>query len=354
MRVAIDISPLKSAHKTRGIGMYTRYLIESLEKFDRKNEYILTSKPNLKTIDLVHYPYFDFFSPTLPLTKPKGVKRIVTIHDAIPLIFPQHYKPGIRGRINFLRQRLALKYIDAIITDSDNSKRDIARYLDQPQDKIHRVYLAAAPYFKQASIKEIKKVKQKYSLSNEYALYVGDINYNKNLSRLIRAFAKIKNPLKLVLVARALKNRSLVESQEIETAIQVSRSLKKIVILTTVPLDPPQELRALYSGATVYIQPSLYEGFGLPLLEAMACGTPVISAKAASLPEVAGKAALYFNPEDELSMTQTIENFLSLKPEAVKALITKGSTQVRKFSWNKTAQNTIRVYQDILEDSRQS
>jgi len=346
MKVVIDISPLKSAHKTRGIGTYTRNLAESLIQIDPKNDYILTSKPNHLATDLIHYPYFDFFFPTLPFKKTKPT--IVTIHDTIPLIFPQHYKPGLKGKINLIRQKLALQSADAIITDSNNSKKDIAHYLNQPNQKIHVVHLAANRQFKKASQAEIKRVRKKYHLPAKFVLYVGDINYNKNLKALINAFSKTNSKFHLVFVTRALRNKHLPEAKIIFQSLKQYNLKERFHLLTNVPLDPSSDLIAIYSTATAYVQPSLYEGFGLPVLEALKCQTLVISSNAASLPEVGGDAVIYFDPKNINSLTSALTKTLNLSYPKRQRLIAEGLKQANKFSWDETAKNTIKIYQQII------
>ena len=143
MKVVIDISPLQTGHKTRGIGIYTRELSQGLRKVDKINSYILTTRPHqVKQVSLIHYPYFDLFFHTLPIQK--RTRTVVTIHDVIPLIFPLWFKPGLRGRFHLFLQKLALKKVDAVITDSHNSKTDIVKYLKVPADKIHVVHLAVS------------------------------------------------------------------------------------------------------------------------------------------------------------------------------------------------------------------
>jgi len=346
MKVIIDISPLKTVHKTRGIGIYTRQLVDALQKNDPESRYILTSKPQEYQADLIHYPYFDFFSRTLP--RKKRVKTVVTIHDTIPLVFPKHYKPGMRGKLNSLFQIHSLKTVNAIITDSHNSKKDIGRYLHQSKEKIHVVHLAADSTFKKMSREEISEMRIKYKLPNKYALYVGDVNYNKNIVGLIEGTSLLEEPLPLVLVAKAMKDIHIKEAQEIQSTITRLSMESRVHILTAVPLEPLTDLAAIYSGAFVYIQPSLYEGFGLPILEAMACGTPVVCSNTSSLPEVAGEAAIYINPEDKKSIKDAFETMLHQSPSGRKQMVEAGLKQVKKFSWDRTAQATVNVYESVL------
>lgn len=345
MKIAIDISPLQNKQQGRGIGFYTKNLITALKQVDTENEYILTSNPKGEGVDLIHYPYFDFFFATLPIRH--SAKVVVTVHDTIPLVFPEHFPPGIRGRLKFYIQQQALNRVDAIITDSHHSKQDIHTYLHQSLDRISTIHLAADT-FQLASQKNQASVRSKYQLPAKYLLYVGDINYTKNLPALLQAFSQITDDVNLVLVSRALKNQSIPEAKTIINSIGQHQLYKRVTILTDVPLKPSTDLNGIYSAATAYVQPSLYEGFGLPVLEAMASGTPVVAAKAASLPEVAGEAAIYFNPTSISSMRNAIQFCLHLSDEQRTKMITSGIKHAQQFTWEKTARKTYSLYMKLI------
>lgn len=348
MKVVIDISPLRSAHKTRGIGMYTKYLVRALRGLKTEDKFVLTSKPSSHNADVIHYPFFDFFSLTLPPVR--KAKTIVTIHDAIPLVFPDKYYPGIRGKVKFLIQKMLLKSIDFVIADSENTKKDVSEFLGFSSNVIETVHLAASKDFRPTSETEKQRVRKKYGLPKKFVLYVGDINYNKNLPALIRAFSQFRE-IELVLVTRALKDKNLPESKEIfETIVRHGLS-EKIKILTSVPTESVKDLRAVYSCAFLYIQPSLYEGFGMPVLEAMACGVPVVSSDKSSLPEVGGEAAIYFNPSKGSSIKKGLEKGLNLSKHKREELVLRGYKQAKKFSWKKTAKNTLDIYRMVNDEA---
>ncbi len=353
MKVVIDISPLKTRHKTRGIGIYTRRLVEALQRFDRKNKYVLTTKfKDVDDADLVHYPYFDLFFHTLPIRK--HTKTVVTIHDLTPLVFPNEFRPGLKGRYRFIFQRLALRSVDAVITDSENSKKDIKKFLKIPNQQLNVIYLAAAEEFRPQNKKQIEKVKKKYKVPNKFALYVGDVNYNKNIKRLIEAFSKVvrKHPkLHLVLVGSALKDKTLTQVKEITEEIESKSLTNKVLFLPNVTIDPPNDLAALYSAAEVYIQPSLYEGFGLPVLEAFASGTIVVSSNTSSLPEITGEAAIMVNPTFSSEIAKGIEKAVNLTTKSKETMIKMGLKQAAKFSWKKTAEETIKVYKKVIREN---
>lgn len=353
MKVAIDISPLKSAHQFRGIGVYAKRLVEALQLIKMADfEVVLVEKGDIPDeCDLIHYPYFDLFWLTLPLIKKK--ETVVTIHDVIPLVFPKHYPPGIKGKLKLQKQKLALKTVNAVICDSKNSKKDVVKYLDFPQDKIHVVYLAPGEEFKLVtSHKSQVTTKRKYNLPNQFVLYVGDVNYNKNIRGLVKACEQVKVPLVIVGKQAVEKNidRTHPENRDLVWLQDYCKSSilnhKSSIILTG--FVPDKDLVLIYNLASVYCQPSFYEGFGLPVLEAMACGTPVVTSKKASLPEVAGKAAVMVDPYnvDDIAngLTVAIEN-----EDLREDLIQRGLKQAKKFSWEKVANESYRIYQRVMQ-----
>jgi len=370
MKIAINISPLKSAHKYRGIGFYTKNLIEALKKYKPENEYIFfTRTANLpENADLVHYPYFDVFNWTLPLFKKKPT--VVTIHDLTPLVFPDNFPRGIKGEIKWRLQKFSLKNASAIITDSENSKKDIIKFAGFLKEKVHVISLSAAKEFRKLEIgncpvkrdpalREKLEITQKYQLPDVFVLYVGDINWNKNILGLIKAFSTIQLSnhlaIKLVLVGKAFKNKELKETQEIDELINqlgIKDSVLKLGFVSN------QDLTAIYNLASVYCQPSFYEGFGLPCLEAMACGTPVIAANIAALKEVCGEAAIYVDPHNADEIASGILKVIKSGGLPAgkagsnhQALIEKGLKQAKKFSWKKVAKETVEVYKRAISES---
>src|SRR5260221_676318 len=147
MKIAIDISPLQTGHKVRGIGFYLQYLKKSLEQYISKNKYtFFTQGENIPNdANILHFPYFEPFFRTLPIVK--KIKTVVTVHDMTPLIFPEHFPAGIKGNFAWRIQRYLLRQVDAIITDSENSKKDIVRIIKYPTAKVYVAYLAAGDEF---------------------------------------------------------------------------------------------------------------------------------------------------------------------------------------------------------------
>lgn len=342
IRIGIDLSPLNNQSKFRGIGKYTERLVNSL----RKNpEVFLVDYPREKDIDIIHYPYFDFFFLTLPIFKPK--RTIVTVHDCIPLAFPDKYPPGVKGRAKFLVQKTSLKSAAAVITDSESSKKDIVKFLNYPAGKIHVVYLAADSSFGLVKNEEDKeKTRKKYKLPKKFILYAGDVNYNKNLLSLIKAFNKIKEKADLVFVGKSFENKNLKEVKEILSLIKEYKLENKVHFTGYVP---DEDLKMVYNLASVYCLISFYEGFGLGVLEAMSCGTPVVTSNLSSLPEAAGEAALKVNPYSISEIANALNTLLE-NEKIRKEYIDKGFKRAGRFSWDRVARETVAVYKKTISN----
>lgn len=344
--IAIDTSPLTSMHAARGIGTYTRLLIHSLEELETitliKSGAQQSSAPKPQ---LIHYPFFDFFSSTLPITL--KTPTVVTIHDVIPLKFPAYYKPGVRGTFAYARQKLVLKTVSAVITDSQSSKTDIAYHLGVPKEKIHVVYLAAHPELRKQNEATVLTVRQKYQLPENYLLYVGDINYNKNLPQLIKSLKFMPDSLHLVCVGKNFTKQTIPEWQWIETQIALSDVSDRVHFITDVLQDDLETLGALYSGALCYVQPSLYEGFGLPVLESMQCRTPVVCAANSSLIEVGREHAIFTGTTAE-EIAAGITEVTQWSKTHREKVIAGAFAWSQTFSWQQTASETAAVYMKVL------
>lgn len=354
LHIAINVLPLKTGHKVRGIGSYTRNLIETLKKDHALSIREFEELSELKDVDVVHYPWFDLFFHTLPLKH--RFPTVVTIHDVIPLVFPERYPKGLRGKINFILQKVALKGCKFIITDSQISKMDIIKHLRIGSEKIVVIPLAQDSNFKVLTDAQLIRTKRKYHLPDDFLLYVGDCGWNKNLSFLVEGFRQLirlpnLDKLKLILVGGVfLKNVENIDHPELASLKIVNRLIKQYGLEDKI-LRPgnleAEELVAFYNLATIYVQPSFYEGFGLPILEAFACGTPVISSNRGSLSEVGGEAAVYFDPENldqfksevlEILQNRSLQNKLSKL----------GLKQAAKFSWDRVARETKQVYTNAI------
>jgi len=295
--------------------------------------FILPGRAAGDSYDLIHCttPYGTFM--------PCRYRNVITICDVTPLLFPE-----VHGRMNVWHHRYALPAIlrraDRIITISECSKQDIVRIYGVPEHKITVTLLAAdssyrpdPPGVPSAAIT---------ALPGPYILNVGTLEPRKNLDGLLQAFARAKKkgiPHKLVVTGAKGWGESRI------AALVKSLELADSVIFTGFIDDA--DLPHLYSGADFFVYPSLYEGFGLPVLEALSCGTPTITSAVSSLPEVAGDAALQVDPRSEAELSAAI---LQLAGDAVlrQNLRAKGLAQAGTFSWERTVRETLRVYEEVL------
>ena len=339
MKIAIDISPLQSGHKNRGVGFYTKNLVEVLGD---KVEAVDFKKTDLSKYDIVHYPYFNPFVLSFPLFKKN--KTVITIHDLIPLIYPNHYPPGFWGKIKFWLQKLALKNVEAIITDTETSKKDIVRFLGISAEKVFPIHLAPAKHFRVVNSKQKAIMKKKYALPDRFVLYVGDVNFNKNIPNLVRASKISRFPLVIV-----GKQAAEIENQDLSHPELFH--LKKILLelksehVIRLGFVSDEDLVVIYNLAAVYCQPSFYEGFGLPVLEAFACGTPVVAAKTQALVEIGEPACLFANPTKPKDLAEKLKLVIENK-NLRNQLVETGKILVKNYSWEKTARETLRVYDE--------
>lgn len=347
MNIAIDTTPLASGHAGRGVGVYTKNLTAALQKYEGKHSYsFFTRNQQLpKDADIVHYPYFDSFFLTLPLKK--RVPTVVTVHDLIPLVFPDKFPAGFRGMIKWQMQKAALRKADRIITVSECSKKDVERLVGIDERKIDVVYSAATDGYHVTNANVLRNLKKKYKLPDNYFLYVGDVNWNKNIPGMIRAFAeflKKSDTYHLVLVGRAFLDGSLKETRVIRSVIQ-ELQIADHIIYTGYATD--EDVAGLYSMAVCSLEPSYYEGFGLPVLESMASGCPILVADNSSLSEIAGPS-IRIHADSVESITDGMKAIVSYSTEQRKKLIADGIVWSNQFSWEKTAKETVAVYEKVL------
>jgi alpha-1,3-rhamnosyl/mannosyltransferase len=294
-----------------------------------KYEYLLRRCVRENSFDLYHETaFFPARLTTIPC--------IYTIYD-LSLIHYRDKHPRERVWFNDFFFPRRISYADHVLTISDFIKKEICDYMNLRQGKVSVVPLAADPVFKKQSPDEVIRNLAGLNLPEKYFLFVGSLEPRKNLELIIRAMASQKNPIPLVLAGwDGWGDKSWLKEA-------LPQELKEKIILPGYVDD--KTLACLYTGAVGFIYPSLYEGFGLPVLEAMACGCPVICSNAASLPEVAGDAALYIDPSDpdalQLAMDQIISN-----PDLRQDLRERGLVQASRFSWKNTAEITLRVFHD--------
>ncbi len=291
-------------------------------------------------VDLFHTPYF-----WSPLTLPCPL--VTTVHDMIWDHYPQ-YTPGLRFLAPYkVASRLMIRRARLIIADSDATKDDISRFTSAPDEKIVTVPLGVDHAFRPIYDEDERRaVRTRYGLPSSYILSIGARRPHKNLGRLISAFGQIagETALSLVLVGATDGNFS----DEVSRALSHLQGQGKIHEITHVE---EKDLAALYSMADLYVQPSIIEGFGLPVLEAMACGCPVICSDTSSLPEVASDAAVFFNPQSVTAIADTLRRILA-SPELRCDLRRRGLEHARGYSWERAARQTLAVYHGVAAMSR--
>ena len=364
MQICIDISQIVYPG---GVARYARELVSNLLEIDSNNEYILfgSSLRQQKTLkkfitslkpknshltpklypipptvlefifNQIHFSIDPFIGKvdvlhTSDWTEPKSkAAKVTTIHDLAVFKFPKQFHQKIvevhKRKLEWVRSECA-----KIIAVSENTKTDIIEFLKIPPEKIVVIYEAASKIFQPKSRQEQEKIKNKFGVKKNYILTVATKGARKNLARLFETFGQLRKDFDLNLV--------------VVGDIEVSNG--RDFIVTGFLAD--EDLAVLYSGSKVFVYPSLYEGFGLPVVEAMACGTPVVCSNISSLPEVGGKAAVYVNPTNTGDIQRGIKMVLNLPGEEYLALKKKSLEQAREFSWEKTAQQTLKLYQEVV------
>lgn len=387
-KIAIDLRVLESPTGKRGVGYFNRYLFKSLfakphpkfkfslftfPKSNLQTEFKIGPNDKFQKVPALYWPkrglrrldplFSLFWSHALNTTRPDllhipflfevyylfvpdNIKTVITLYDIIPVLFPNEYFQNKRAE-DWYRMRLEqAKRASKIITISKSSKKDIERVLGIPSEKIVVIYGGVDESFRPINKQKASLIlTQKYKIKSPYILTVSTHSFHKNILRIFQAFrgyitsAKNEN-LTLVVVCK------LIAQEEKDWRKQLKDlGIENRVILTNFISD--EDLPNFYSSAEVLLFPSLYEGFGLPVLEAFACRCPVITSNNSSLPEVGGGAVLYVNPLDSEDIRKTIAKLLNDR-ELRDDLIRKGFAQVKKFSWDKAAKQTLKVYEEVL------
>ncbi len=293
-----------------------------------------------RQVDVAHVPYF---APPLQANS----KIVVTIHDLIPLILPA-YQGSILVRLYTRLVAAAARRATAIITDSHSSKKDITGLLRIPSDRVHVIHLAAKEMFRPVRDRQrLDMIREKYGLQGEYILYLGGFDQRKNLRTLLAAFALMDDSLReraRLVIAGHLPQENSPFFPDPRPLVEKLGLQDKVSFVGWVPeRDKP----ALYSGAKLFMFPSLYEGFGLPPLEAMACGTAVITSNRSSLLEIGGEGALLVDPDDVDSLAKAMTSLME-DEERRRELAARGLEQAQRFSWHKTVAETMALYQSVL------
>ncbi|MGA3187398.1 MAG: glycosyltransferase family 1 protein [Bryobacteraceae bacterium] len=358
-----------------GIGTYIRNLIRGLSRLEHKNRYtlILPSHDiselqglgsNFATAiyapldtEVMHNITFPNFLRTLqgdlyhiPVNSVAWwmpQPYVVTIHDMSTLLFPAHR--SFRNRMHEQRYRRGALRAARVITVSNSTRRDVETVLHVPPERLCTIYSAPDPAFTAdaTGLEHDGQTLERYSIRKPFILYAGTIRPQKNVPRLIEAFAVLRaelenhpefRDLRLVIIGDELS-----KYPGVRRAVVSSRVENFVRFLGFVPMET---LRVFYRGAAAFAFPSLYEGFGLAPLEAMACGTPVVASNLPSLVEAVGDAAELVSPDNVFDIARGIRDVL-LDQERRSALATAGPAQARRFNWDHTAQQVLDIYRDI-------
>lgn len=387
MKVGIDARVMETPAGNRGVGYYTRNIIKNLIQlqsnvnfifyltfFKRKKEISQIQAGKLYSIPTLYRPrrivrYFDllfsfFWNFSLMRSKPdilhithlfewyylsipKNIKTIITVFDVIPIIYKKIYLKKT-NELNWYKKRLdQIKFADKIITISETSKSDLENILGISKEKIKVIYCGINEKFKKIDKQVAKeKLKSNYGIIKPFVLAVSAASYHKNTSRIFQAFKKYiiktnNEDLLLVVVCKLILSERKSWEKELEEL-----GIRDRVMLTDFVVD--ENMPYFYSAAELLIFPSLYEGFGLPIAEAMACGCPVITSNVSSMPEVGGRAAYYVNPKSTRSIASGIETVLT-DEKLRKRMTGLGFKQAKKFNWEHSAEKTIKVYKDLYK-----
>jgi glycosyltransferase involved in cell wall biosynthesis len=375
VKIAIDIRRMTEF----GIGTYTRNIVRALGRLDHATTYFLIGPPervteigalppNFKTIpmlssdttlkgylefravlkqlecDLVHIPHLFWMPRNLPCP------YVMTVHDLLEHMSQAHGLSHVKRSAHFFSTRWVLQGAARILAVSQFTKSEIEKIFEIPPNVIAVVYNAIDGRFLHghASNADRQFLAERYQITYPFMLYAGSISPHKNLVRIIEAFSALKAELekeekypdlKLVIIGDELSKHPDLRRTVIRGGVQ-----NDVRFLGFVPIDV---LRIFYDVAKVFVFPSLYEGFGLPPLEAMAHGTPVLTSNTSSIPEVVDDAAVLVNPENVFEMMRALRQVLLDTALRVK-LKEKGYAQVKKFSWDDSAAKTLRIYQEVV------
>ena len=287
--------------------------------------------------DLYHSPYY-----LMPYRT--GCPTLLTVHDLIPLLFPKH--STIQARLFFRwATALALRTAHRVIAVSEATRRDLLAHFRIPTRRVVTIPEAADQAFHRRPPDEAKAVRQEHDLPEQYILYLGSNKPHKNLARLIEAFSRITfHASRFTLVIAGVWDPRYPEARQRAESLALGKAVRFLGPVAE------RDLPALYSGATLFTFPSEYEGFGLPVLEAMACGTPVACSNISSLPEVVGDAALTFDPTNTNAIANALNRLLS-DTDLRADLRERGLRQAAQFSWERTARDTLAVYRQTVRDT---
>jgi len=367
VRIGIDARKLHDF----GIGTYIRNLLRHLARIDSQTEFVIFCRPedgetlaqvgeNFRPVPETSSNYSIAEQLKIPLAvKREGVtlyhaphyvlpplvrcRSVVTIHDVIHLMFPQYLPNRVALRYAKWSITQAAHRATRVMTVSESSKRDILRFVDTEPEKIDVIYNAYDERFAMEPREEdVVRVRERYQLTDEFVLYAGNVKPHKNLERLIQAFHLVRqrglDHLKLVLIGDEMSKYTA-----LRRAVHQHQLHKYVRFLGYLP---EETLAVMYRLAGVFVFPSLYEGFGLPPLEAMASGTPVVTSNVSSLPEVAGDAAVLVDPYDPQAIADGIYRVLT-DEQLRREMVHKGIARAGQFSWEQSVRRIRQIYGEV-------
>jgi glycosyltransferase involved in cell wall biosynthesis len=370
----MDATPLLK--QRAGVGNYVYNLIKNLSLIDHKSRYVMfychhrdvkekmvkIENPNFENRFIrfptkmmkalwasIGLPKVDwlvgdvdlYHSPNYSLNALGRGKSLMTIHDLSYLAYRQFSLASGRWHYAFKIKNYAEK-VDAIIADSESTRSEIIKYLKIPQEKIHVIHLACSEAFQPLPKSDrTQAIMEKYKIKGNFILFVGTLEPRKNLKGLIQAYDRSRAKEDYLLVLAGGKGWKY---KHIFRLVKQLKLEERVVFCGYVP---DSDLPALYNSASVFVYPSFYEGFGLPPLEAMACGTPVITSHTTSLPEVVGDAGVYVDPFAVEQISVSIDTVLS-DTKLRQSLREQGLKRAKIFSWERTARETLELYQRLV------
>ncbi len=363
MRIGIDATPIFL--RKGGIGFYTYNLLESLTRIDTKNEYILfkttqnqpeapipfITRPNVRVIYTPKWLQkrrsyqegIDLYHGTNFRLRGRGQKgNCVTIHDLAFKHYPHFLKKKFGQSLSFWKTKRDVHRADRVIAVSQHTAKDVTMFFEFDKERVRVVYHGVDDHFRpdipMGSILEIKKNYR--ILTPQYILWVGTLEPRKNLLTLIEAYSKLESlhsEYTLVLGGGP--------GWEYQNILTLARSLGNRIQITG--YLPQEDLIPLYAGASLFVYPSFYEGFGLPLLEAMASGVPIVASKTSSLPEVVGDAGILVDPLSISDVSEGIRKLL--KDSSLRSSFReKGIQRAKQFTWERAARETLKIYREII------
>ncbi len=375
MKIAIDINELANISPS-GVKTYTREIVNALLEVDQDNEYFLYAREKVKIrlsknchLKILKWPllfwtytcfareikkqrpdilFMPIQSAPFLFFKPKKIKIVITVHDLAFLKFPKHFTFRNRLLLSWHTRR-AVKMADKIIVPSQATENDLINLYGVDSDKVKVIYHGYGKIYPMASKRRKSSV---LAISNPYILFVGTIQPRKNIINLVKAFETLKKGFKF---QSPTKTKDKVSNFKLiiiggkgwlwrKTLERIKKSpARKDIILTDAVSD--RELAELYSQARIFILPSLYEGFGLPILEAFSYGAPVIASNNSSLAEITGEAGLLVDPNNPEEIAKAIEKII--KDDGLRNdLIKKGKERIKNFNWEKSARKHLRVFEE--------